>query len=124
MVRGVALICICVALAVTAVVLVSGETTPDTGDATQSTDAVTQRAVAAAARNRTLNRLAAEDLLRNMGNYGNRNVRGTHVRCRAAKKETWLCSYVIDGKTCAAAVSGTRDDPETTLFCDSEGNKL
>ena len=71
-----------------------------------------------------LNRLAAEDLVRNFRDYGNRNVRGTQVHCRAAGEGGWRCSYVVEGKTCAAAVSGTFDDPETTVFCDSEGNRL
>ena len=122
MVRGVALICICVALAVTAVVLVSGEATQSTFENTQTTGEVTQ-STGQDARSRTLSRLAAEDLVRNFRDHGNRNVRGTHVRCRDGDKGQWLCTYVVDGKTCAAAVSGTPDDPETTLFCDSEGNE-
>ena len=69
-----------------------------------------------------LTRLAAEDLVHNFPDHGNRNVRGTQVHCRAAGGGGWRCSYVVEGKTCAAAVAGTFDDPETTVFCDSEGN--
>ena len=119
MVRGVALLSVLVALAIAAVVLVTGEDTQSTGEGTQTNGDVTQ-STGDATQSRTLSRLAAEDLVRNFRDQSNRNVRGTRVRCRAADKGEWRCSYVVGGKTCTAEVSGTPNDPETNL-CGSEG---
>ena len=115
--RGVALLSIVVALAIAAVVLITGEDTPSTSERTQSTST---QSTGNATQSRTLSRLAAEDLIRNFRDQSNRNVR-TRVRCRAADKGGWLCSYVDGGKTCIAEVSGTPDDPKTNLVCGSKG---
>ena len=85
MVRWVALLSVFAALAITAVVLVTGEGTQSTGDDTQSTGGITQ-STGEVTQSRTLSRLAAEDLVRNFRDQSNRNVRGTRVRCRAADK--------------------------------------
>ena len=110
-----------VALAIAAVVLVTDDDTQSTGDDTQSTGDVTQ-ITGADNHSRRLSRLAAEDLVRNFRNQSNRNVRGTQVRCRAADKRRWLCSYVVGGKICTGEISGTPDDPEVNLFCGSKGS--
>ena len=121
-VRWVALLSV-VALAIAAVVLVTGDDTQmSTGDDTQTfTGDDTQTFTGDDTQSRTLSRLAAEDIVRNFRNQSNRNVRA-RVRCRAADEGGWLCSYVAGGKTCTAAVSGTRDDPEINLFCGSKGS--
>ena len=118
--RRVALLSVYVALAIVAVVLVTGDDTKSTGDATQSTSDVTQSTGDDARPH--AEPLAAEDLVRNFRNQSNRNVRGTRVRCRAADKGEWLCSYVVGGKTCTGEISGTPDDPEVNLFCGSKGS--